>query len=249
MTRTKQPAVEWLSVPALWQRTRGQIVSHVAVRFVDPRAAFASRDASVEPFGKAARAADDVWVDYVADVGDGYQATRAVAFCQAQALDGTMPGELLVLGGDEVYPVASRRAYEQRFRAPYEGLIERRAAVLAVPGNHDWYDRLRSFPEVFTTEGQASLPNAAAAMLVLVVSGAGRDLVAVGPGLRPGRRPRRGAAGALHPPAGRAGRPGAARRPGHLHRGTVLAEGPCDDGRPGGGADPPERHLGPAPQR
>jgi hypothetical protein len=160
VTRTTQPAVEWLSVPALWQRTRGQIVSHVAARFADPRRPFARLDASVEPLGHAAEPAEEVWIDYVADVGDGYQATRAVAVCQSQPLAQTSPGRLLVFGGDEVYPVASHRAYDQRFRLPYDGLLERRDAVLALPGNHDWYDRLRAFPEVFTPAGNGSLPNA-----------------------------------------------------------------------------------------
>ena len=98
-------AVEWLSVPALWRRTKGQVLGRLPHR--DPRAAFASLDASVAPIPRAERATGDVWVDYVADVGDGYQATRAVALCQSRPQGDTVPGELLIFGGDEVYPAAS----------------------------------------------------------------------------------------------------------------------------------------------
>lgn len=149
-------AVEWLSVPALWRRTRGQLLTHFARR--DPRQAFAAADASVPSLPREDRG--DVWVDYVADVGDGYQATRAVAWCQSRPQADTVPGDLLVFGGDEVYPVASPAEYARRLRVPYDDLLAERRLVLAVPGNHDWYDLLAAFPEVFTPGGRASLPMA-----------------------------------------------------------------------------------------
>ncbi|MCG8421719.1 MAG: hypothetical protein MJE77_27690 [Proteobacteria bacterium] len=68
------------------------------------------------------------WLDYVADVGDGYNSTYEVARQLARASlteinteDGTplSRGHVLVMGGDQVYPAASRRDYDVRLRLPY----------------------------------------------------------------------------------------------------------------------------------
>ena len=67
----------------------------------------------------------DFWFDYTADVGDGFEATYTVAALLAQptlrveGIDGELPrGQMLVLGGDEVYPTASSKAYEDRTTGP-----------------------------------------------------------------------------------------------------------------------------------
>ncbi len=96
---------------------------------------------------------DEVWVDYVSDTGDGFAATYAVAALLAReelplrAPDGTVRttrrGRLLVMGGDQVYPSADLREYEQRLVGPYRAALpwvppEEDAPYLqAVPGNHD----------------------------------------------------------------------------------------------------------------
>jgi len=62
-------------------------------------------------------------------------------------------GDLLVFGGDEVYPTPTRAAYEQRLVMPYHtamGWTETDHPVLfAIPGNHDWYDNLTAFSHLF----------------------------------------------------------------------------------------------------
>lgn len=73
----------------------------------------------------------------------------------------TLPrGRFLVLGGDEVYPSASRKNYEDRFCRVYEAAayadrppsVEKSTHLYALPGNHDWYDGLASFMQVFGDE-------------------------------------------------------------------------------------------------
>ena len=63
-------------------------------------------------------------------------------------------GSLLVLGGDEVYPSASAQAYEDRMTGPYRAALpltrRSRPLLVALPGNHDWYDGLTAFLRVFT---------------------------------------------------------------------------------------------------
>lgn len=110
-----------------------------------------------------------IWVDYVGDVGDGWNSTYAVAYHLAQPENSfsytdsqtgatftaeTKRGDVLVFGGDEVYPTASREEYEQRLIAPYATALRHSGKncphVYAIPGNHDWYDSLVSFTRLFT---------------------------------------------------------------------------------------------------
>ncbi len=105
------------------------------------------------------------WLDYAADTGDGWNSSYAVAYWLAQPalklLDesgtahDTARGQLLVFGGDQVYPVASRAAYRQKLVQCYEAALsetlppENAPKVFAIPGNHDWYDGLASFMRLF----------------------------------------------------------------------------------------------------
>jgi len=104
---------------------------------------------------------DDQWVDFVADLGDGFNATYSVAYLLAQPElpvgAARLPrGDVLVMGGDQVYPTASGQSYEDRFKGPYRSALPhspvggRPAPTLfALPGNHDWYDGLTAFLRLF----------------------------------------------------------------------------------------------------
>jgi hypothetical protein len=106
------------------------------------------------------------WLDYVADLGDGFDATHTVARLLAapeQLVRGRngggnpmlLPrGRVLILGGDEVYPTPDDAAYTRRFLDPYELALPAPDTgppphLFAIPGNHDWYDGLGSFLKVF----------------------------------------------------------------------------------------------------
>lgn len=113
----------------------------------------------------------ELWIDYVADVGDGGNPTYAVASCLAKQelhidhVDEPLPrGELLIFGGDGVYPTANADAYEERLVSMYrmafkaglsrrdstpESALRDRPHVFALPGNHDWYDSLVAFRQLF----------------------------------------------------------------------------------------------------
>jgi hypothetical protein len=98
---------------------------------------------------------NEIWIDYTADVGDGFDSTYAVAYWLTRPNIGdTQRGKVLVFGGDEVYPTASRVEYERRLKAPYEAADppagrEPDRDLFAIPGNHDWYDSLVSFSRLF----------------------------------------------------------------------------------------------------
>lgn len=117
-------------------------------------------DGGVVPILESARA--EIWIDYVADVGDGWDSTYAIAYCLSQHLTlvdpkgkehATQRGAILVMGGDEVYPTASREQYQSRLVQPYEAALKRtdppHPHLFVIPGNHDWYDSLASFTRMF----------------------------------------------------------------------------------------------------
>ena len=109
---------------------------------------------------------DELWIDVACDTGDGFNSTYAVAYAIAQpvlTIDGPagpvrLPrGDLLVFGGDEVYPMPSREEYQRRLISPYtaafgDDLPDERPHVYAVPGNHDWYDGLSAFTRLFCSD-------------------------------------------------------------------------------------------------
>ncbi|MBB6403559.1 hypothetical protein [Arthrobacter sp. AZCC_0090] len=124
-----------------------------------------------EPAG--APTTKELWLDFTADLGDGFDATYSVALLLAQdrleVAGHALPrGNVLVLGGDEVYPVASPERYEDKmvgpyrkaFPAPVPGTSDTpppsacppATLMLALPGNHDWYDGLTSFIRLFTRQ-------------------------------------------------------------------------------------------------
>ncbi|ASW57368.1 metallophosphoesterase [Plantactinospora sp. KBS50] len=102
----------------------------------------------------------ELWFDYVADLGDGFDATYSIAYLLSRPelrIEGRpLPrGRMLVMGGDQVYPTASAAAYEDRCKGPYESALPLPPAdagtpeLFAIPGNHDWYDGLTAFLRLF----------------------------------------------------------------------------------------------------
>lgn len=153
----RRKPVSWFSPAVLSRSAQRVAISSALGEFLDKR----ELQQAVPARAPAARTeGDEVWFDYIADTGDGFDATYSVAWLAAQprlaveGVDGSLPrGALLVLGGDQVYPVASASEYENRFTRPLEASLpytgDRSPALLALPGNHDWYDGLTSFTRAF----------------------------------------------------------------------------------------------------
>ena len=106
----------------------------------------------------AADEAGAVWIDYVADVGDGFEPTYTAAYLLAQdSLDVRQAGrlrhgEILIMGGDQCYPQATREEYKKRLLTPFNWAFTVRKPqrkLFAIPGNHDWYDGLTAFDSLF----------------------------------------------------------------------------------------------------
>jgi len=108
----------------------------------------------------------ELWFDYVADLGDGWNSTYTVARLLASEQleldwDGeahaTERGRILVMGGDQVYPVPKAGEYENRMLGPYQAALPcvpgPAPELFAIPGSHDWYDGLVNFTSIFCRGG------------------------------------------------------------------------------------------------
>ena len=86
--------------------------------YSDPNAADPNRRIAADENGA-------FWIDYVADVGDGFESTYAIAYLLAQDnLDVRQAGrlrhgEILIMGGDQCYPQATREEYKKKLLTPY----------------------------------------------------------------------------------------------------------------------------------
>lgn len=180
MRSERMPMVGWFDPGELFSTGLRSIVSLVIGEQSDKRLmqALASRkqeyydhsthyqDRSHGPQPLKDKAREDIWLDYICDTGDGWNPTYAIAHAAAQrkltvhgahgALD--LPrGDVLVFGGDEVYPTPSREEYQRRLVVPYTKAFgddqpEERPHVYAIPGNHDWYDGLSAFSRLFCSD-------------------------------------------------------------------------------------------------
>lgn len=101
-----------------------------------------------------------VWIDYVSDIGDCWEATYAVLKLlvtpklRVRGHDVRLnPAHIVTLGGDLVYPTPSRERYRQRTRSALVAVRPKPHAnppgLFTIPGNHDWYDGLTNFVREF----------------------------------------------------------------------------------------------------
>jgi hypothetical protein len=148
-----QKAVRWLAPKVLITTGAQSLVAEIFGSYADKRELQGGLPSQVYDYAGD----DELWLDFVADLGDGFDATYSVASLLAAPsldLDGPKPrGRLLVMGGDQAYPAASTSVYEDRSKGVYRAAMpvppEDPPTLFALPGNHDWYDGLTSFLRVF----------------------------------------------------------------------------------------------------
>ncbi|MEJ2864269.1 metallophosphoesterase family protein [Actinomycetospora flava] len=153
------PAVRWLSPTELIRTGVTVILGSTVAAYADKRDVMAGTTFAQDVSFHEVADDEPFWFDFLCDTGDGFPAMATVATLLGApelTVDGaTLPrGRVLLMGGDEVYPVAGTLAYEQRLESPLEeqfvadpdGVVP---TVYAIPGNHDWYDGLTAFLRVF----------------------------------------------------------------------------------------------------
>lgn len=112
-----------------------------------------------------------LWVDFIADLGDGFEASYSMAYLMAQpsislknpdkadkSPNLELPaGEIMIMGGDMAYPNATIKEYRARCIEPYDAAFQLKEGqpvkrkLFFIAGNHDWYDGLAAFTSVFCT--------------------------------------------------------------------------------------------------
>jgi hypothetical protein len=157
----RQPMVDWFAPSQLFDTGIKALLSKIFGAYADKREMQAVLQHKV-PYFDYSKNGEEFWLDYIADLGDGWNSTYSMAKLLAQEQlsfeDGkfkTERGKILIMGGDEVYPTATREAYNNRLDGPYQAALpyvtdeEKRPHLFAIPGNHDWYDGLTSFIRFF----------------------------------------------------------------------------------------------------
>lgn len=155
----RKPMVGWYDVKQLASTGVKTVVSLVFGNYADKREIQAAI-VQDEPYDFSER--DELWIDYISDLGDGFNPTYALADLMAKdeiSVEGTLlkRGNLLIMGGDEVYPTPEKIEYKNRLQGPYNAAfpwknnedIELKPKLFAIPGNHDWYDGLTNFIRLF----------------------------------------------------------------------------------------------------
>ncbi len=154
----RRPMVRWFDPHQLIDTAARVLLSGMFSSYADSREQQVREPAEVPDHSGP----DELWLDYVADLGDGWNSTYTVArllAADALSLDwegeehATKRGRLLVFGGDAVYPVPKAVEYENRMLGPYRSALPCAAPeapeLFAIPGSHDWYDGLVNFTSIF----------------------------------------------------------------------------------------------------
>jgi hypothetical protein len=173
-----RPMVKWYDLRMLSQTAYQVVVSNLFGKYADTRETF-SRSKFPAPLDYSSIARSGaLWLDYIADTGDGFNSTYSIASLLSKKEwkikdeHGTeqymQQGNILVMGGDEVYPAASYEDYLQRLWLPFEcanpapkdlthesnHASSTQPDLYAIPGNHDWYDGLNNFLKFFCQKRQ-----------------------------------------------------------------------------------------------
>ena len=189
--KTRSQMVSWFSPTILLKTLKDLVLSKIVGSQLDTRElqtvnenaqgqqAVQQRCRIANPYTLDATG-DSFFFDFIADTGDGWDSTYTIAsllsrdYLVLEKDESTtrLPrGSFLLMGGDEIYPGPSEKAYEQRLVKPYKHAwdwlwlkqsknnnnreigtfiqLENKPDLYAIPGNHDWYDSLIAFRKVF----------------------------------------------------------------------------------------------------
>jgi len=170
-------AVRWYGITSLFGHLRHFIASAIASEQVDSRDWMSAEDPPklvsrmLHVLGDAADAPTlteglgrAVWIDWIADTGDDRDVSEAVGKMlfrayevESEGVRRLLPrGDVLLMGGDTAYPVATADEIHARVIEPWNETLRRapdaetrRRVLLGIPGNHDWYDGLDGFARMF----------------------------------------------------------------------------------------------------
>lgn len=153
----QKPMVNWYDTRQLASTGLKTVISSLFGNFADKREIQATLSNN-DPYNYSEN--EEFWIDYISDLGDGFDATYTMAHLLAKdqiEMDGKAlkRGKILIMGGDEVYPTPEIEEYKNRLQGPYHAAFPEvendpdPPHLFALPGNHDWYDGLSNFIKLF----------------------------------------------------------------------------------------------------
>lgn len=138
--------LSWLRPSTLWQsrndviaRRLGDPTESFRAEWIARCAARAQTDGRDPDFGFALSEGDDASLLVLGDTGEGDSTQYAMVPALLSQSDGVCAA---VICSDVIYPTGDIGDYADKFYRPYRDLP---MPILAVPGNHDWYDGLHGF--------------------------------------------------------------------------------------------------------
>ena len=160
-----QDACRWLS-PSELRTFLASTLSMIFGNYADKRElqkVFDSNLITIPAPGEELAEGEDFWFDYTADVGDGFDATYTVAALMGQddaagrrlstascrAARSWCSAATRSTPGRRPRPTTTARSVPT---APRCRRATPQPLMLALPGNHDWYDGLTSFLRLFTQD-------------------------------------------------------------------------------------------------
>lgn len=154
--------VGWYNPAQLFRTGIEVVVSTLLAQHIDKRPSQITSNPALDKDYSRTHSDGEFRFHYVADMGDGWNSTYAVAYAINNVPDGDdgsgpQHGNILIFGGDLVYPTASLSEYQNRLIMPYRDACrdsDIEADVFALPGNHDWYDSLVSFTRIFCNQSR-----------------------------------------------------------------------------------------------
>jgi hypothetical protein len=166
-------AIAWFGFKSFWGHLWHLVASVVATEDIDSRDWMQPDDPAdlgkriAKELGVTAATSNasltdamgrDVWIDFVADTGDDFSISKAVAklvTAEYEVAGQVLPrGDILIFGGDTAYPVATDIEIHNRVVVPWNQVLKNRddgksRVILGIPGNHDWFAGLDGFGRMF----------------------------------------------------------------------------------------------------
>ncbi|MGB3077780.1 MAG: hypothetical protein WBB31_01785 [Saprospiraceae bacterium] len=117
----RRPMVSWFDIRILAKAGLKSVISSTFGNFADKREMQAALKGDLETDYSNNQ---EIWVDFIADLGDGFDSTYTMASllaCKELNVDGELlpRANILIMGGDQVYAMPSKEDYDNRMKGPY----------------------------------------------------------------------------------------------------------------------------------
>jgi nitrate reductase NapE component len=157
MNFKRKPMVRWYDIRQLAATGVKTIVSSTFGNFADKRELQSVLSSVGKPENYSSQ--PELWIDYISDMGDGFNSTYTMAHLLAKEkleVEGEKlsRADIVILGGDEVYPTPEKVEYKNRLQGPYNAAFpKKRSKRLSAPHVLILKDGKYPYPTVVDKDG------------------------------------------------------------------------------------------------